>query len=96
MTSLLAAIQAERPAPRLVAALVVAIVLVGLPTALSQIIALVVYLPYALVGALLAILRPRNLIGWLLIGIGWGLLFGFQPIPRLPSLCEAGRHRLCW
>ena len=81
MTSVAAAIHAERPAPRVAAALVVAIVLLGLPTAASQIIALLVYLPYALVGALLAILRPRNLIGWLLIGIGWGLLFGFQPVP---------------
>src|SRR5690349_9362224 len=81
MMSAAAATQAERPAPRLVAGLVLVIVLLGLPTAVSQIIALLAYLPYAVVGALLAILRPRNLIGWLLIGIGWGLLFGFQPLP---------------
>ncbi|TME31630.1 MAG: adenylate/guanylate cyclase domain-containing protein [Chloroflexi bacterium] len=80
----------DRPAPRLVAALVVAIVLVGLPTALSQIIALLVYLPYALVGALLAIRRPRNLIGWLLMGIGWGLLFGFQSAPATADSLRSG------
>src|SRR5438552_16387090 len=80
----------DRPAPRLVAALVVAIVLVGLPTAASQIIALLVYLPYALVGALLAIRRPRNLIGWLLMGIGWGLLFGFQSAPATANSLRSG------
>src|SRR6266550_7705915 len=90
MTTLPATLQADRPAPRLVVALVVAIVVVGLPTALSQIIALLVYLPYALVGALLAIRRPRNLIGWLLIGIGWGLLFGFQPIAAVSESLRNG------
>ena len=90
MTTLQATLQVERPAPRFVAALVVAIVLVGLPTAASQIIALLVYVPYALVGALLAIRRPRNLIGWLLIGIGWGLLFGFQPIPATVESLRGG------
>jgi class 3 adenylate cyclase len=90
MTTLPATLQVERPAPRLVMALVVAIVLVGLPTAASQIISLVVYLPYALVGGLLAIRRPRNPIGWLLIGIGWGLLFGFQPTPATAESLRSG------
>ena len=90
MTVKQATLSDARPAPRLVAALVVGLVLAGIPTAASQLIALIVFLPYALVGALLAIRRPRNLIGWLLIGIGWGLLFGFQPVPATAESVQSG------
>jgi hypothetical protein len=34
------------------------------------------YVAYAAIGAYLVIQRPRNPIGWLLIGVGWGLCIG--------------------
>jgi class 3 adenylate cyclase len=37
---------------------------------------LVLFLPDAVVGAMLAVLRPRNRIGWMLIVIGWAFLAG--------------------
>jgi class 3 adenylate cyclase len=49
-----------------------------------------VYLPHAVVGALLAIRRPRNWIGWLLIGVGWGFLAGFLNALASPAALEAG------
>jgi hypothetical protein len=36
--------------------------------------AVVAYAAYAAVGGLLIVLRPRNIVGWLLIGIGLGIL----------------------
>lgn len=53
-------------------------------------IAWIVYLPYACVGALLAIRRPRNWIGWLLIGIGWAFLGGFLRALASPAAIQAG------
>jgi class 3 adenylate cyclase len=34
------------------------------------------FLPYGVVGAVLAVRRPRNPIGWFLIAMGWGFLVG--------------------
>src|SRR5438093_1570594 len=50
----------------------------------------IVFLPYASVGALLAIRRPRNWIGWLLISIGWGFLGGFLNALASPTAIGAG------
>jgi hypothetical protein len=72
---------AARPAPRLLILLIAAVVFVGVISSFASWIALLIYLPYACVGGLLAIQRPRNPIGWLLIGIGWALLSGFQSVP---------------
>jgi len=34
------------------------------------------FLPYAVVGAVLAVRRPRNPIGWVLIATGWSFMAG--------------------
>jgi class 3 adenylate cyclase len=79
-----------RPASLFVTVLVAAIVLAGVLSALVSGIALLVYLPYALVGALLVIRRPRNPIGWLLVGVGWALLAGFERVPATAESLRAG------
>jgi class 3 adenylate cyclase len=79
-----------RPASLFVMVLVSAIVVAGVPSALLSGIALLVYLPYALVGALLVIRRPRNPIGWLLVGVGWALLAGFERLPATAESLRAG------
>jgi hypothetical protein len=85
-----APMNATRPIPRpvasappLVVVLVAAIVLVGLPIAAfgEILLALILYLPNVLIGALLVIRRPRNPIGWLLIGIGWAFVGGLVSVP---------------
>ena len=80
------------PAPRSLILLVAAIVLVGVPVGfVSEIgLALILYLPNVCVGALLVIRRPRNLIGWLLIGIGWAFVGGFVPVPATAESFQAG------
>ena len=94
MTALPAAFRAERPAPRAVIALVAAIVLAGVPSAVLSGVAVLVYLPYALVGALLAFRRPRNPIGWLLIGVGWAFLAGFEHIAGPAAALQNGSASL--
>jgi len=42
--------------------------------------ALVVYVPYATVGAILVYRRPGNLIGWLLFAIAWGFALAWLPV----------------
>jgi class 3 adenylate cyclase len=79
-----------RPASLFLTVLVAAIVLAGVPSALLSGIGLVVYLPYALVGALLVLRRPRNPIGWLLVGVGWALLAGFERVPATAEALRAG------
>jgi hypothetical protein len=79
-----------RPASLFVTVLVAAIVLAGASSALVSGVALPVYLPYALVGALLVISRPRNHIGWLLVGVGWALLAGFERVPATAESLRAG------
>jgi hypothetical protein len=80
------------PASPLVVGLVAAIVLVGLLIALvgEFLLALVLYLPNVLIGALLVIRRPRNPIGWLLIGIGWAFVGGLVPVPATAGALLAG------
>jgi hypothetical protein len=43
-------------------------------------IALVIYVPYALVGAILIARRPENRIGWLLTTVAWSFALGFLPV----------------
>lgn len=90
MTNARAALQVDRPAPLALTALVVLLFIAGLAAAFSNAIAVPIYLPYGLVGALLAIRRPRNPIGWLLIGVGWGLVLGFQPVPATAQSLQSG------
>jgi hypothetical protein len=52
----------------------------GRPAALSLLILLAAYVPYSGVGSILVMRRPRNLIGWVLLGIGWTFAVSFLPI----------------
>ena len=52
----------------------------GRPAALSLLILIAAYVPYAGVGSVLVTRRPRNLIGWVLLGIGWTFAVSFLPI----------------
>jgi hypothetical protein len=57
-----------------------AMLLAGKPGALSLVILLAGFVPYAGVGTILAVRRPRNPIGWLLLAIGWTFAVSFLPI----------------
>jgi hypothetical protein len=57
-----------------------AMLLAGRPGALSLVILLVAYVPYAGVGSILVARRPRNVIGWVLLAIGWTFAVSFLPI----------------
>jgi hypothetical protein len=52
----------------------------GRPGVLSLIVLIAAYVVYAAVGSILVTKRPRNLIGWLLLGIGWTFAVAFLPI----------------
>jgi hypothetical protein len=57
-----------------------AMLLAGRPGAISLVILMAAYVPYAGVGSVLVTRRPRNLIGWVLLGIGWTFAVSFLPI----------------
>jgi hypothetical protein len=80
------------PAPRSVILLVAAIALAGVPVGFvnEPTLTLILYLPNVCIGALLVIRRPRNLIGWLLIGMGWAFVGGFAPVPATIESFRAG------
>jgi hypothetical protein len=50
------------------------------PGTSSLILLTAAYAPYAAVGSILVARRPRNLIGWVLIGMGWTFAVSFLPI----------------
>jgi hypothetical protein len=77
-------------APRAIVLLVVAIALAGLPFAVMGGFAGLVYPPYAGIGALLAIRRPGNPIGWLLIGLSWTFLNAYAPPGGTIAALQAG------
>ena len=77
-------------APKAVVLLVVAIALAGLPFAVMGGFAGLVYPPYAGIGALLAIRRPGNPIGWLLIGLSWTFLNAYAPLRGTIAALQAG------
>ena len=56
-----------------------AMLLAGRPGALSLVILLAAYVPYAGVGSILVARRPRNPIGWVLLAIGWTFAVSFLP-----------------
>ena len=58
----------------------IALTVAGRPGALSLVILMAAYVPYAGVGSILIARRPRNVIGWVLLGIGWTFAVGFLPI----------------
>jgi hypothetical protein len=61
-----------------------AIVLNGRPGGLSLVILLAAYVPYAGVGSILVTRRPRSVIGWVLLGMGWTFAVSFLPIDATP------------
>jgi hypothetical protein len=77
-------------APRALIAVVAAIVLAGVPLAVVGGYGLIGYSPYAGIGALLAVRRPRNPIGWLLIGFSWTWNVAFAPKSATAAALQAG------
>ena len=78
-----------------------AMLLAGKPGALSLVILLAAYAPYAGVGSILVIRRPRNPIGWLLLAIGWTFAVSFLPIDatayELQTLTASPLHQaIAW
>jgi hypothetical protein len=57
-----------------------AILLSGRPGGLALVILLAAYVPYAGVGSILVARRPRSVIGWVLLGMGWTFALSFLPI----------------
>ena len=57
-----------------------AMLLAERPGGLSLMILLAAYVPYAGVGSILVARRPRNVIGWVLLGMGWTFAVSFLPI----------------
>ena len=57
-----------------------AMLLAEKPGALTLVILLAAYAPYAGVGSILVTRRPRNPIGWVLLAIGWTFAVSFLPI----------------
>jgi hypothetical protein len=63
----------------------------GLYVALPSALGLLFFVPYALIGTLLAIRRPGNSIGWLLVSIGWMLaLLDIAPIDATAEQFASG------
>lgn len=55
------------------------------PGGLSLFVLIAAYVPYAAVGSILVSRRPRNLIGWVLLGMGWTFAVSFLPIDATPQ-----------
>ena len=51
--------------------------------------ALIVYVPYAGIGAILVVRRPDNTIGWLLTAIGWTFAISWLPVAATGPQLEA-------
>jgi class 3 adenylate cyclase len=76
-------VAAERVAPELGPLgriTVIVIVITGALVAVSSVIGLFVFIPFAGVGALLAIRRPQTSIGWLLLTLGWLFAISFVQV----------------
>ena len=50
--------------------------------------ALIIYVPYAVVGAILISRQPANRIGWLLTTIAWSFAIGFLPVRATPEALQ--------
>jgi hypothetical protein len=57
-----------------------AVLFAGRPGGIALLILLAAYVPYAGVGSILVARRPRNVIGWVLLGMGWSFAVAFLPI----------------
>jgi len=62
----------------------------GRPGGLSLIILQAAYVPYAGVGSILVARRPRNVIGWVLLCMGWTFAVSFLPIDATAQQLQTG------
>jgi hypothetical protein len=70
----------DRPIGLARAGVVLALAVAGSVVAANAGSAIIIYVPYATVGALLVVRRPRNAIGWLLTTIAWSFALAFLPV----------------
>ncbi|HEX2756307.1 MAG TPA: hypothetical protein VHM48_12635 [Candidatus Limnocylindrales bacterium] len=75
-----------RPARVLLGVLLIAGAIVATPSGFG----LLFFLPNAAVGTLLAIRRPRNSVGWILLGLGWGFAIVTMSVDLTPAQFAAG------
>jgi class 3 adenylate cyclase len=73
---------------------VIAIDITGLLVATMSWIGLVLFIPFAIVGTLLAFRRPQTSIGWILVGLGW--LFAIQNGQLDPTAEQFADMTLSW
>ena len=69
-----------RPTSLAGAVVVVAIAAAGAFVAANAGSAIIIYVPYATVGALIVIKRPRSVIGWLLTTTAWAFALDRRPL----------------
>jgi hypothetical protein len=67
-----------------------AMLLAGRPGGPSLIILQAAYVPYAGVGSILVARRPRNVIGWVLLCMGWTFAVSFLPIDATAQQLQTG------
>lgn len=74
--------------------LLAAVFAVGLVVGYTSGLGLFLYLPFAGVGAFLALRRPRMSIGWMLFAVGWGFALISSRIDATPEQFQAGTVEL--
>ena len=76
---------------------VLALVAAGFVPAVSGIVGVLTYSPYALVAAVLIFRMPRQPIGWLLLAIGWSFALATMTVPAtLQELTDGPAPALAW
>jgi hypothetical protein len=74
--------------------LLAAVFAAGLVVGYTSGLGLFLYIPFAGVGAFLALRRPRMSIGWMLLGVGWGFALVSSRIDATPEQFQAGTVEL--
>jgi class 3 adenylate cyclase len=85
--------RSEHPAIRVVRAVVLSLLFlsgIGLNLLAGDWVTFLFFASYLLAGSLLVVRRPRNVIGWLLLAVGWGFGVSTLSVPASPAELSAG------
>jgi class 3 adenylate cyclase len=83
----------EQPAIRILRAATLSLLFlsgIGLTLLAGDWVTFVFFASYSLAGSLLVVRRPRNVIGWLLLAVGWGFGISTLSVPASPRELIAG------